>query len=72
MPRRCRANTLAFVLLLASLAPASGPAWLTDFEAASQRADDEEKDLLIEFTGSDWCSPCIGLKTQASHSLSEF
>ena len=32
--------------------------WLIDFEEAKQTAENENKDLLIEFTGSDWCPPC--------------
>jgi thioredoxin-related protein len=34
---------------------------MTDFEAAKQKAAAENKDLLINFTGSDWCSWCIKL-----------
>jgi thiol:disulfide interchange protein len=32
--------------------------WLTDFATAQQRAQAENKPLLIDFTGSDWCPPC--------------
>lgn len=32
-----------------------------DFEAAKKKAADEKKDLLIDFTGSDWCPPCKDL-----------
>lgn len=36
--------------------------WMTDFEAAKAKAKDEKKMLLLEFTGSDWCGPCMALK----------
>lgn len=32
--------------------------WLTDFEAAKVKAAAEGKDLLVDFTGSDWCYWC--------------
>ena len=35
--------------------------WMTDFEAAKARAKAEEKHMLINFTGSDWCAWCIKL-----------
>ena len=38
--------------------------WLTNFETAQARARSEKKLLLIEFTGSDWCPPCIMLERQ--------
>jgi thioredoxin-related protein len=37
---------------------------LTNFETAQARARSEKKMLLIEFTGSDWCPPCIMLERQ--------
>ncbi len=36
--------------------------WLTDFEAAKAQARSENKLLLINFTGSDWCPPCMMLE----------
>jgi len=38
--------------------------WLTDFEAAQTQARAQNKRLLINFTGSDWCPPCINLHQQ--------
>jgi thioredoxin-related protein len=35
--------------------------WMTDFEMAKKKAVNEGKDLLINFTGSDWCGWCIRL-----------
>lgn len=36
--------------------------WLTDLPAALQQAELEEKLVLVDFTGSDWCSSCIVLR----------
>ncbi|MDH7446777.1 thioredoxin family protein [Aquimarina sp. 2201CG14-23] len=36
--------------------------WLTDFETAKQVSEDTKKPILMYFTGSDWCAPCIMLQ----------
>lgn len=33
--------------------------WSTEVEAALAQAKKENKSVLLEFTGSDWCPPCI-------------
>ena len=38
--------------------------WLIDFGAAKAQARAEKKMLLMNFTGSDWCPPCIQLEKQ--------
>ena len=40
----------------------AAPKWLTDFEAAKQQAQKEDKAILMDFTGSTWCGPCKALK----------
>ena len=35
--------------------------WLTNLEEAQQIAKEEELQILIDFTGSDWCGWCIKL-----------
>lgn len=35
--------------------------WQTDFAAASSKANSEQKNILLVFSGSDWCAPCIKL-----------
>jgi len=39
--------------------PASSPLWRTDFPAALKQAQADNKLVLIDFTGSDWCPWCI-------------
>ncbi len=43
---------------------AGGEGWTHDFAAAKKQATAEKKDLLIDFTGSDWCSWCIKLNEE--------
>jgi len=37
---------------------ADDPEWLVDFEKAKQIATDKNLPILVNFTGSDWCSWC--------------
>ena len=52
------------IIAIASLATAAIGAesgWMTDFEASRQKAEKENKPILMNFTGSDFCPPCIML-----------
>ena len=53
---------VAALWLTAFTLQAAGPAWLTDYNTALQQAKAENKMLLVDFTGSDWCGWCIKLK----------
>lgn len=48
--------------LAAMIAPAFAAEWTTDLEAARSKAAAEGKELLLDFTGSDWCGWCIRLR----------
>lgn len=37
------------------------PGWLTDYDKAQKEAQAQNKLLLMDFTGSDWCGWCIML-----------
>ena len=39
--------------------------WLTDFSAAKKKAKEENKPVLMLFTGSDWCPWCIKWEKEA-------
>ena len=38
--------------------------FITDMEAAVEQAKEQDKDLLLLFTGSDWCPPCKALEKE--------
>lgn len=40
---------------------AAEAAWLTDYEKAAKQAAAENKPMVLNFTGSDWCGWCIRL-----------
>ncbi|MEO6330230.1 MAG: thioredoxin family protein [Ginsengibacter sp.] len=52
---------LAFALFLTTIDP---PSWITDMEYAKQLAKKEQKLILLNFSGSDWCVPCIRLRKE--------
>ncbi len=52
---------ITFATLLFGVVTASGD-WKTNYEKAITMASKEEKYILINFTGSDWCRPCIKMK----------
>lgn len=49
---------IAFLLLLTLAIPK----WGTDFEAAKNEAKASHKLILLNFSGSDWCAPCIATR----------
>jgi protein disulfide-isomerase len=58
-------NMNKWLVILAAAAISAGAAategWETDFEKAKAKAKAEGKHLLIDFSGSDWCSWCVKL-----------
>lgn len=54
----------AAIMSLIGTSFAGGEGWTSDFEAAKKQASEQKKDLLIDFTGSDWCGWCIKLNDE--------
>ncbi len=54
-----RLASLCLSLLIPMTAMAQEPVWLTDLGAAKAVAAKENKRILVDFTGSDWCPYCI-------------
>ena len=57
---------LIFLLLIAANLTVRGESleWFTDAAAAQTKARAENKLVMLDFTGSDWCSWCIKLKRE--------
>lgn len=36
--------------------------WLNNFDEAQQQAKADHKTILLNFSGSDWCAPCIKMR----------
>jgi len=58
-------------IVLAASTVFAGDAWQTDYKAALEQAAKENKPVLLDFTGSDWCGWCIKL-TKETFSQPEF
>ena len=58
-------SSLPLVALLSGgVALAGGEGWSNDYAASCKQAAEAKKDLLIDFTGSDWCGWCIKLNKE--------
>jgi len=58
-PYLLRCGLLALASLTSALAERDG--WTSDYDAAKKQAATKHQDLLLDFTGSDWCGWCIKL-----------
>lgn len=57
--------TMSVLAVLAATAFAGdAPVWQTDYEKAAAQAAKENKYMLLDFTGSDWCIWCIRLQKE--------
>jgi thioredoxin-related protein len=58
----CAKNKMRFLLItILSSFLISTITWETDFEKAKLLAQSQHKFILLNFSGSDWCGPCIRL-----------
>ena len=55
---------MKFLITLMLLSVFTTPVWLTNFEAAKEIASKEHKYILLNFSGSDWCAPCVKMKQE--------
>jgi len=55
---------MKLVVIFITLLFATGVTWSGDFSAAQQQARQEHKLIIINFSGSDWCGPCIRLRKE--------
>ncbi len=55
---------LTAFLFSSFLIPHSAITWSTDFEKAKTEALESHKFILLSFSGSDWCIPCIKMKKE--------
>ena len=49
------------IFILIAVAVLARAEWQTDYAKALVKAKAENKRVLLDFTGSDWCGPCIQL-----------
>jgi thioredoxin-related protein len=56
---------LCFILMMI---PGTQTEWLNDMSAAKEIAARDHKYILLNFSGSDWCAPCIKMKKEVFES----
>jgi thioredoxin-related protein len=54
-------NVLALIFCIAAL---SFTTWQPDFQKAKLQAKQQHQLILLNFSGSDWCGPCIRMKKE--------
>lgn len=59
-----RLLTPLLIALFLPVLPVMANGWVTDYNAALATAVKENKKVLLDFTGSDWCGWCIKLKKE--------
>ena len=52
-------KTILLCLLLAAAPLQASDLWSTDYTTSIAQAASQKKPVLLEFTGSDWCPPCM-------------
>jgi len=55
---------MKLIMVYIALLLTTGVTWLSDFNVAKIDAVKEHKRILINFSGSDWCGPCIRLRKE--------
>jgi thioredoxin-related protein len=54
-------NILALIFCVAAL---SFTTWQPDFQKAKQQAKNKHQLIILNFSGSDWCGPCMRMKKE--------
>jgi thioredoxin-related protein len=55
-------KTILLILFSSLLLSSNG--WLTNFDTATKAATEKHELILLNFSGSDWCGPCIRLRKE--------
>ena len=59
-----RISALFAAVLLGTVSTQASEGWLTRYEEALAAAKQQDRLILVNFTGSDWCPPCIKFKNE--------
>jgi protein disulfide-isomerase len=55
---------LCFLIFVSAIFASADVNWLTDYAAAKAKAKSDNKLVLLDFTGSDWCGWCKRLNAE--------
>ena len=51
-------SLISFTLFLFSFSAVIAQDWNTNFDKSLELASNEDKNIILVFSGSDWCAPC--------------
>ena len=54
----------SLLIIILSITVMSFTIWQTDFEKAKQIAKENHQLILLNFSGSDWCGPCMRMRKE--------
>ncbi len=52
-------KNLLYCICFLSCTFMNGQEWMTNFDAAKTEAKEKEQRIVLVFSGSDWCAPCM-------------
>lgn len=55
---------MSLLSIFTSMVLLATPTWFTHFEDAQKVAIEKNRYILVSFSGSDWCAPCIRTKKE--------
>ena len=57
-------SILTLIFIIGQFTFAMSQNWETDFKNALKTAQDSNKTIILVFSGSDWCTPCMKLEKE--------
>ncbi len=57
-------SILTLLLLVGQLSLTYAQNWVLDFDSSLKTAQDSNKTIILVFSGSDWCAPCMKLERE--------
>lgn len=57
-------NLILSFLLISSFLFLNAQDWETDLEKTKEIAKEKDRNIVLVFSGSDWCAPCIKLESE--------
>ncbi|MFO7824457.1 MAG: hypothetical protein R6V72_11015 [Cyclobacterium sp.] len=61
---KTRNYLVVLLLLLAQVSIVSAQEWQLDLNKAQKLAQETDRNIILVFSGSDWCAPCIKLERE--------
>jgi thioredoxin-related protein len=57
-------NLITIIIVLSSFVSIYAQNWQTDLETAQKMSKENHQNIILVFSGSDWCAPCMKLENE--------